>query len=51
MVFEQGHFLDRPGRVRVRARSDPVTVGGRAVTALDGSLVVPEFDEDDIIEA
>ncbi|QLD86451.1 PhzF family phenazine biosynthesis protein [Natronomonas halophila] len=51
MVFEQGHFLDRPGRVRVRARSDPVTVGGRAVTALDGSIVVPEFDEDDIIEA
>jgi trans-2,3-dihydro-3-hydroxyanthranilate isomerase len=51
MVFEQGHFLDRPGQVRVRARSDPVTVGGRAVTALDGSIVVPEFDEDDIIEA
>jgi trans-2,3-dihydro-3-hydroxyanthranilate isomerase len=51
MGFEQGHFLDRPGRVRVRARSDPVTVGGRAVTALDGSIVVPEFDEDDIIEA
>ncbi|MFT4883797.1 MAG: trans-2,3-dihydro-3-hydroxyanthranilate isomerase [Natronomonas sp.] len=51
MVFEQGHFLDRPGKVRVRARSDPVAVGGRAVTAFDGSIVVPEFDEDDIIEA
>ncbi|WP_336136146.1 PhzF family phenazine biosynthesis protein [Natronomonas amylolytica] len=51
MVFEQGHFLDRPGRVRVRARSDPVAVGGRAVTAVDGSIVVPEFDEDNIIEA
>jgi PhzF family phenazine biosynthesis protein len=51
MAFEQGHFLDRPGRVRVRARSDPVAVGGRAVTAVDGSIVVPEFDEDDIIEA
>lgn len=51
MVFEQGHFVGRPGRVRVRARADPVAVGGRAVTALDGSLVVPEFDTDDIIEA
>jgi PhzF family phenazine biosynthesis protein len=51
MVFEQGHFVDRPGRVRVRARSDPVRVGGRAVTALDGSVVVPEADDDDIIEA
>ncbi len=51
MTFEQGHFVDRPGRVRVRARSDPVEVGGRAVTALDGSVVVPEYDEDEIIEA
>ena len=51
MVLEQGHFVDRPGTVRVRARSDPVEVGGRAVTALDGSVVVPEFDDDEIIEA
>lgn len=51
MVFEQGHFLDRPGRVRVQARADPISVGGRAVTALDGSVVVPEFEDDDIIEA
>lgn len=51
MVFEQGHFVDRPGRVRVRARADPIEVGGRAVTALDGSLVVPETEDDDIIEA
>jgi PhzF family phenazine biosynthesis protein len=51
MTFEQGHFLDRPGRVRVRARADPVEVGGRAVTALDGSIVVPEAETDDIIEA
>ena len=50
MVFEQGHFLDRPGTVSVRARSDPVEVGGRAVTALDGRLVVPDFEPDDIIE-
>jgi PhzF family phenazine biosynthesis protein len=51
MVFEQGHFVDRPGCARVRARSDPVEVGGRAVTALDGSVVVPEVETDDIIEA
>ena len=50
MVFEQGHFVDRPGRVRVRAQSDPVSVGGRAVTALDGSVAVPEPEDDDIIE-
>jgi len=34
MVFEQGHFLDRPGRIRVRVGAD-VEVGGRAVTGLD----------------
>ena len=51
MTFEQGHFLDRPGHVRVRARADPVEVGGRAVTALEGSIVVPEAETDDIIEA
>ncbi len=50
LVLEQGHFVDRPGRVRVRARSDPVTVGGRAVTALDGSVAVPASDDDEIIE-
>ena len=51
MVLEQGHFVDRPGTVRVWAQDDPVTVGGRAVTALDGSIVVPEPDDDDILEA
>jgi PhzF family phenazine biosynthesis protein len=51
MVFEQGHFLDRPGRIRVRARADPVAVGGRATTALDGTIAVPETGDDDIIEA
>jgi PhzF family phenazine biosynthesis protein len=49
MVFEQGHFVDRPGHVRVRVAAE-VRVGGRAVTALDGSLVVPESEDDDIIE-
>ena len=50
MVFEQGHFVDRPGRVRVRAVSDPVSVGGRAVTALDGTVSVPDLGGDEIIE-
>ena len=50
MVFEQGHFLDRPGRVRVRVNAT-VEVGGRAVTALDGRLAIPPGDDDDIVEA
>ncbi|QLH77389.1 PhzF family phenazine biosynthesis protein [Halosimplex rubrum] len=56
LVFEQGHFLDRPGRVLVDTRegeegSTAPRVGGRAVTTLDGDLTVPESDDDDIIEA
>jgi len=50
MRFEQGDFVDRPGRVRVRI-GDEVQVGGRAVTVLDGNLVVPAESDDDIIEA
>ncbi|WP_248897765.1 PhzF family phenazine biosynthesis protein [Haloplanus halobius] len=50
MRFEQGHFVDRPGLVRVRV-GDGVRVGGRAVTALNGSLVVPPVADDDIVEA
>jgi trans-2,3-dihydro-3-hydroxyanthranilate isomerase len=50
MTFEQGHFVDRPGEVSVQV-GDEVRVGGRAVTTLDGSMVIPEFDEDEIIEA
>jgi PhzF family phenazine biosynthesis protein len=49
MRFEQGHFVDRPGYVQVRA-CDDIRVGGRAVTSMDGSLLVPEDEEDDIIE-
>jgi len=76
---EQGHFVDRPGAVRVRfgpragdgdaaperagetddAGDDPddanagdrVWIGGRAVTALDGTLAVPPAGDDDIVEA
>ncbi|WP_144902371.1 PhzF family phenazine biosynthesis protein [Halobellus captivus] len=50
MRFEQGHFLDRPGEVRVRV-AEEVRVGGRAVTSLDGNLVVPPIEADDIVEA
>lgn len=50
IVFEGGHFLDRPGRVRVRSDGATVEVGGRAVTTLDGEMVVPDPAEDDIIE-
>ncbi|MFA9517344.1 PhzF family phenazine biosynthesis protein [Halopenitus sp. H-Gu1] len=50
VCIEQGHFVDRPGRVRVRVDGDRVFVGGRAVTALDGELAVPEPDADEILE-
>ncbi|MDQ2049284.1 PhzF family phenazine biosynthesis protein [Natronolimnohabitans sp. A-GB9] len=48
--LEQGHYVDRPGLVRVRIDGD-VRVGGLGVTVLDGSLVVPEAEDDDILEA
>ena len=48
--LEQGHYVDRPGTVRVRL-DDGVQVGGRGVTVIDGSLVVPDDEEDDILEA
>jgi PhzF family phenazine biosynthesis protein len=66
MRFEQGHFVDRPGLVRVEVDGNEeqrssenrpeagdvdVRVGGHAVTALDGSLAVPPADDDDIVEA
>ncbi|MDZ7701876.1 MAG: PhzF family phenazine biosynthesis protein [Halobacteriales archaeon] len=50
LVCEQGHFVDRPGRVRVRL-DEVVEVGGRATTALDGELTVADLAADDIIEA
>jgi len=52
MVFEQGHFVDRPGRVRVRVQDGAgPRVGGTAVETLDGTLEVPPVDEDEILEA
>ena len=50
MRFEQGHFVDRAGTVHVRA-DDRIRVGGRAVTALDGDLSVPDIEADEILEA
>ncbi|WP_200530508.1 PhzF family phenazine biosynthesis protein [Halorubrum sp. LN27] len=49
--FEQGHFVDRPGHVRVRVDGDSVRVGGKAVVSMDGELRVPADDDDEIIEA
>jgi len=48
--LEQGHYVDRPGIVRVCV-DGVVRVGGRGVTVLDGSLVVPDEDDDEILEA
>ena len=47
---EQGDFLDRPGRVRVRT-GDAIRVGGRAVTTLSGEIAVPESEDGEILEA
>jgi PhzF family phenazine biosynthesis protein len=52
MTFEQGHFVDRPGRVRVRVQDGGAPkVGGTAVETLDGTLEVPPVEEDEILEA
>ncbi len=48
--LEQGHYVGRPGYVRVRT-DGTVRIGGRGVTALEGTLAVPETDGDDILEA
>jgi PhzF family phenazine biosynthesis protein len=49
-VIEQGHFRDRPSLLRVRTGAQ-IRVGGRAVTSLDGQLIVPAEEDDDIVEA
>ena len=50
LVFEQGHGLDRPGRVRARL-DGAATVGGRAVTSITGHVAIPPEEDDDIVEA
>ncbi len=48
MVFEQGHFVDRPGHVRVRVQDGGAPkVGGTAVETLDGELPAPPVETDD----
>lgn len=48
--FEAGDLLDRPARIDVRT-GDEFAVGGRSVTVLTGSVVVPPAEEGgDIIE-
>ncbi|MFW5917819.1 MAG: PhzF family phenazine biosynthesis protein [Halorubrum sp.] len=53
LLFEQGHFLDRPGYVRVRVEGDSVRVGGEAVVSTEGEIRLPDGgdDGDGIIEA
>jgi PhzF family phenazine biosynthesis protein len=51
VIAEGGHFRDRPGTVSVDTDGSEVWVGGRGVTALDGTVTVPAVDDDDIIEA
>jgi len=51
ITVEGGHFRDRPGTVSVDTDGTEVWVGGRGVTALDGTVTVPAVDDDDIIEA
>ncbi|MHB9288460.1 PhzF family phenazine biosynthesis protein [Halobacteriales archaeon Cl-PHB] len=46
---EAGDFRDRPTRLRVDLADH--RVGGRSVTVLDGTVVVPDPETDDIIEA
>lgn len=46
---EQGHFVDRPGRIHVEAGGG-LRVGGHTLTSLDGSVTVPSAADDDIIE-
>ncbi len=48
--FESGHFIDRPSTLTVTLGAQP-TVVGRGLTVLDGTVVVPEDEDADIIEA
>ena len=48
--LEQGHFVDRPGLVRVCAREE-IRVGGSAVVTLEGTIRVPDAEDDEILEA
>lgn len=49
MRFEQGHFVDRPGTVRVKVGAD-VEVGGPATVTLDGKIAVPPAKDEEILD-
>ena len=54
--FEQGHFVDRGGIVHVEVGVDDrgrkqVRVGGEAAVTVDGTLAIPDAEDDEIIEA
>jgi trans-2,3-dihydro-3-hydroxyanthranilate isomerase len=46
--IECGRFLDRPATILTTLADEP-TVGGRALTVLDGELTLPADDGDDLI--
>jgi len=50
LIVEQGHYVERPGRVHVRA-GESIRVGGQGTLALEGELTVPDIEADDILEA
>ncbi|MEF8887054.1 MAG: PhzF family phenazine biosynthesis protein [Haloarculaceae archaeon] len=50
LVAASGHFIDRPSRVRVELAGAGPTVAGTALPVFDGTVTVPEPDEDDILE-
>lgn len=47
--FEQGQYVDRPGKVVVTVDRE-VRVGGRAAVTMDGEITEPDPEEDEIIE-
>lgn len=51
LVAASGHFVDRPSRVGVDLTGADPEVAGTALTVFDGTVTVPEPDDDDILEA
>ncbi|MFB6112705.1 MAG: PhzF family phenazine biosynthesis protein [Halodesulfurarchaeum sp.] len=47
---EQGHYVDRPGIVRVSVGAE-VEVGGTASVTLDGTIAEPDVDDEEILGA
>lgn len=47
--IECGHLLDRPATMRATLENAP-SVGGVAVTTVDGEMTIPDEGDDDIIE-